>query len=308
MNCPNCGKESVEGAKFCESCGAPLVSEVSEPAAPVPPAPASPFNAPEPSMPVGTNTAQSSAPQAPAQTQSGYAPYEPPAQPYGTQNGYAAPNANTQQGYYTQPGPSQQNPYQNAYQAPYGQPAYQGAYDGAIYPMSDSDRTLRLINFILCLVSTITCALLIIPSRMDASHDDHQLGNLQGQEAQHHRVWRVYAPVREPYWRHLAFVLAQRPIAAAPQQSSNNPKFNLKKMARNGPFFSYAAVAPARSLAIEARRPTDTQETSKREFDSQCPSVFAAPHSDSSHRSFRRRKNAQLLAPCPLHTQQQQAH
>ena len=33
MNCPNCGKESVEGAKFCESCGAPLVSEVSEPAA-----------------------------------------------------------------------------------------------------------------------------------------------------------------------------------------------------------------------------------------------------------------------------------
>lgn len=163
MNCPNCGKESVEGAKFCESCGAPLVSEVSEPAAPVPPAPASPFNAPEPSMPIGTNTAQSSVPQAPAQMQSGYAPYEPPAQPYGTQNGYAAPNANTQQGYYTQPGPSQQNPYQNAYQAPYGQPAYQGAYDGAIYPMSDSDRTLRLINFILCLVSTITCALLIIP-------------------------------------------------------------------------------------------------------------------------------------------------
>ena len=38
MNCPNCGKESVEGAKFCESCGAPLVSEISEPAAPVPPA------------------------------------------------------------------------------------------------------------------------------------------------------------------------------------------------------------------------------------------------------------------------------
>lgn len=130
---------------------------------PVPPAPASPFNAPKPSMPVGTNAAQSSAPQAPAQTQSGYAPYEPPAQPYGTQNGYAVPNANTQQGYYAQPGPSQQNPYQNAYQAPYGQPAYQGAYDGAIYPMSDSDRTLRLINFILCLVSTITCALLIIP-------------------------------------------------------------------------------------------------------------------------------------------------
>ena len=95
MNCPNCGKESVEGAKFCESCGAPLVSEVSEPAAPVPPAPASPFNAPEPSMPIGTNTAQSSVPQAPAQMQSGYAPYEPPAQPYGTQNGYAAANANT---------------------------------------------------------------------------------------------------------------------------------------------------------------------------------------------------------------------
>lgn len=114
-------------------------------------------------MPAITNAAQPSAPQAPVQTQSGYAPYEPPAQPYGTQNGYAAPNANTQQGYYAQPDPSQQNPYQNAYQAPYGQPAYQGAYDGAIYPMSDSDRTLRLINFILCLVSTITCALLIIP-------------------------------------------------------------------------------------------------------------------------------------------------
>ena len=154
MNCPNCGKESVEGAKFCESCGAPLVSDVSAPAAAsaaVPPAPASPFDAPEPT-----------APQPTAQTQSGYAPYEPPAQPY-AQNGYAAPNAQTQQGYYAQPNPSQQNPYQQPYQAPYGQPVYQGGYDGALYPMSDTDRTLRLINFILCLVSTVVGGFLIIP-------------------------------------------------------------------------------------------------------------------------------------------------
>ncbi len=119
MNCPNCGKESVEGAKFCESCGAPLVFEVNPPP-PFPPAPHRP-SMPQSRRAVGTNTAQSSAPQAPAQTQSGYAPYEAAraAKPR-RQNGYAAPNANTQQGYYTQPGPSPTKPYQNAYQAPYG--------------------------------------------------------------------------------------------------------------------------------------------------------------------------------------------
>ena len=264
MNCPNCGKESVEGAKFCESCGAPLVSEVSEPAAPVPPAPASPFNAPEPSMPVGTNTAQSSAPQAPAQNAIGLcalraarAAIRHPKQLCCTQCQYAAGLLHPARSLATKPLPE----------------CIPSTVWPACVPRRIRWRDLPNVRFRSHIATNqfhpVPCFDHHLrpfdhPSRMDASHDDHQLGNLQGQEAQHHRIWRVYAPVRKPYWRHLAFVLAQRPIATAPQQSSNNPKFNLKKMARNGPFFSYVAVAPTRSLAVEARRPTDTQETSKK--------------------------------------------
>ncbi len=248
MNCPNCGKESVEDAKFCESCGAPLVSGVSEPAAPVPPAPASPFNAPEPSMPIGTNTAQSSVPQAPAQMQSGYAPYEPPAQPYGTQNGYAASNANTQQGYYTQPGSSQQNPYQNAYQAPYGQPVYQGAYDGAIYPMSDSDRTLRLINFILCLVSTITCALLIIPLAWMLPMTIISWGIYKGKK-RNTTAFGVCTLLFVNLIGGIFFCARTKTNSGSTAAKYEQPEVQPQENGPQWAIFSYAAVAPTHSLA-----------------------------------------------------------
>lgn len=43
-------------------------------------------------------------------------------------------------------------------------PAYQASYTpGQLYPMSDSDRTLRLIAFILNIISTVGMGILIIP-------------------------------------------------------------------------------------------------------------------------------------------------
>ena len=139
---------------------------------------------------VGTNTARSSAPQLPRKRNPGYAPYEAAraAKPR-RQNGYAAPNANTQQGYYTRPGPSPTKPYQNAYQAPYGLriPRRIRWRDlphvrfrshiatNQFHPVPCFDHHLRPFDH---------------PSRMDASMTIISWGNLQGQEAQHHRVWR----------------------------------------------------------------------------------------------------------------------
>ncbi len=153
MNCPNCGKETVAGAKFCGSCGAPLVSDIDGDAS-------APANA----------DASSQAQQPQGQQAPGYAPYEPPMQPGAQNAGYYQPNAGTQQNYYQQP--QGQAPYNMGTNpgAPYGQPAspyaqagYQPGYTETTYPMSDTDRTLRLINFILCLISTIVCALAVIP-------------------------------------------------------------------------------------------------------------------------------------------------
>ena len=247
MNCPNCGKESVEGAKFCESCGAPLVSEVSEPAAPVPPAPASPVDARRHQHGTVERAAGScSNAIGLCALRAARAAIRHPKRLCCPQCQYAAGLLHPARSLATKPLPEcipstvwpacvprrirwrdLPNVRFRSHIAPH-----------QLHPLPCFDHHLRPFDY---------------PSRMDASHDDHQLGNLQGQEAQHHRVWRVYAPVREPYWRHLAFVLAQRPIAAAPQQSSNNPKFNLKKMARNGPFFF---ICGCRARAFACRRNT----------------------------------------------------
>ena len=140
MNCPNCGKENAAGAKFCESCGAPLNfdAQVSDAqAAPVPPAPPT-----APGQQGACDPSQAAQP-------NGY--YQPPqGQQTYAQPGYTQPNG------YAQPGYGQPA-------SPYAQAGYQPSYTEAIYPMTDTDRTLRLINFILCLLSTIVCALAIIP-------------------------------------------------------------------------------------------------------------------------------------------------
>ena len=161
MNCPNCGKEAIAGAKFCESCGAPLAAATASSAAPEPPA--SPYSA-------TAANAQPEQPNAQAQPQNAAA-YEPPAQtagqtsnPYSAnQNGYYQPNGAAQQTNYYQPPQGQQQYGYGQPASPYAQAGHQPGYAEAIYPMTETDRTLRLINFILCLISTIVCALAILP-------------------------------------------------------------------------------------------------------------------------------------------------
>lgn len=68
---------------------------------------------------------------------------------------------------------AQQQPYQQPYQATYEQPqpAYQQVYaqpvapaaPAALYPMTDTDRNLRLVAFIFCILSLVGSCWLIIP-------------------------------------------------------------------------------------------------------------------------------------------------
>ncbi len=114
MKCPNCGNDAAENAKFCGSCGAPLLAADH--------ANTTPFNAPNPASSAAGAEPQG-APVPPA------SPYAQPAQP----------------------------------ESPYGQAQYQPGYVAATYPMNDSDKTLRLINFILCVLSAVACCWLIVP-------------------------------------------------------------------------------------------------------------------------------------------------
>lgn len=68
---------------------------------------------------------------------------------------------------------AQQQPYQQPYQATYEQPqpAYQQVYaqpvapaaPAALYPMTDTDRNLRLVAFIFCILSLVGSCWLIVP-------------------------------------------------------------------------------------------------------------------------------------------------
>ena len=89
--------------------------------------------------------------------QQAYDPYQAQAQqPYGAGQGYDPYQA--------------QQPYQQPYQATYEQPqpAYQQVYaqpvaPPALYPMTDTDRNLRLVAFIFCILSLVGSCWLIIP-------------------------------------------------------------------------------------------------------------------------------------------------
>ena len=82
-------------------------------------------------------------------------------QPYGTSQG----------AYGSYQG--QQQPYQQSYQATYEQPqvSYQQVYaqpvaaaaPAQLYPMTDTDRSLRLVAFIFCILSLVGSCWLIIP-------------------------------------------------------------------------------------------------------------------------------------------------
>ncbi len=92
--------------------------------------------------------------------QQAYDPYQAQAQqPYGAGQGYDPYQA--QQAY--------QQPYQATYEQP--QPAYRQVYaqpvapppPTALYPMTDTDRNLRLVAFIFCILGLVECCWLIIP-------------------------------------------------------------------------------------------------------------------------------------------------
>lgn len=78
-----------------------------------------------------------------------------------------------QQAYDPYQAQAQQQPYQQPYQATYEQPqpAYQQVYaqpvapaaPTALYPMTDTDRNLRLVAFIFCILSLVGSCWLIIP-------------------------------------------------------------------------------------------------------------------------------------------------
>ena len=196
MHCDKCGIDYSENARFCPNCGSALtdakndvtdnastpVSPVpptqsgapeppAQPTAPVPPAPVSSVpptqpGAPEPpvqpSAPVAS--AQSSAPEPPASaTQApGQVPQQSPQQA-NQQQLYQQELANQQQAY------QQQANQQQAYQQQVNQ---QQAYQQQVpvppvapvpYPMSQKDSTLRLINFIFCVIMTVCSFWLILP-------------------------------------------------------------------------------------------------------------------------------------------------
>lgn len=84
------------------------------------------------------------------------------AQSYGT-------DQTAQQAYDPYQAQAQQQPYQATYEQP--QPAYQQVYaqpvapaaPAALYPMTDTDRNLRLVAFIFCILSLVGSCWLIIP-------------------------------------------------------------------------------------------------------------------------------------------------
>lgn len=90
-----------------------------------------------------------------APAQGTYDPYQ--AQPGAAQNSYGAPQGQPQQPYqatYEQP--------QVAYQQVYAQPVAAAA-PAQLYPMTDTDRNLRLVAFIFCILSLVGSCWLIIP-------------------------------------------------------------------------------------------------------------------------------------------------
>lgn len=122
MFCQNCGVELADEAKFCPSCGKQVNTAAAQPAAPQPAAAPQAPVAPQPPA----------APQAPAAPQVAAAPQVPAAPQQPAAYAQSAPTAAT----ITEP--------------------------GQIYPMTDTDRTLRLINFILCILSTVALCWTVI--------------------------------------------------------------------------------------------------------------------------------------------------
>lgn len=107
---------------------------------------------------------------------------------FNAQQAYQQPNYQ-QQAPYTQAG--FQQPYQQAgypQQNPYAPNAYQEQVimqpDGStVYPMTEQDSMLRLINFILCVISTVSMCWAIIPLAWMIPMTVHSWGIYKGTKA-----------------------------------------------------------------------------------------------------------------------------
>ena len=90
-------------------------------------------------------------------------PYQAQAQrPYGAGPAYDPYQAQAQQQPYQQPYQATYEQPQPAYQQVYAQPVAPAA-PAALYPMTDTDRNLRLVAFIFCILSLVGSCWLIIP-------------------------------------------------------------------------------------------------------------------------------------------------
>ena len=90
-------------------------------------------------------------------------PYQAQAQrPYGAGQAYDPYQAQAQQQTYQQPYQATYEQPQPAYQQVYAQPVAPAA-PAALYPMTDTDRNLRLVAFIFCILSLVGSCWLIIP-------------------------------------------------------------------------------------------------------------------------------------------------
>ena len=113
------------------------------------------------SAPSESPNAQQGGPQQP-----GVASYGQPSGQYGygqpggqqSYSGYTQSQDGTYTAGYQQPQGYQQSPYQQAYQQPVGP-----AVPVALYPMTETDRNLRLVAFIFAVLTTVGCGMLIIP-------------------------------------------------------------------------------------------------------------------------------------------------
>lgn len=137
MFCTSCGKENAEGARFCNQCGAPLVVPTQ----------------PQPETDNASIQAQTQAAEQPGSQQ------QTAAQPNAQQETASAPVPPPP------PGQQQDTYQQNGYQQPctQPQPSYAPAAGVATYPMTSQDETLRLINFILCVISCVASCWLLVP-------------------------------------------------------------------------------------------------------------------------------------------------
>lgn len=183
MHCPNCGNDNVAEAKFCTNCGTPLTAEVGATGAPqANGAPAAPAAYQQEGNAAGASTS-APGPAAEAAPQADYQQQQPYAAPKYASPGFAAASQSAAEqpaGAYGAPAPGYStpgnaapgqpaSPYASTPQQPgypYGAPTQPGSYAPAgapVYVVDDSDKTLRMVAFVFCLISTLISAFAILP-------------------------------------------------------------------------------------------------------------------------------------------------